>query len=159
MTDRLTGRGVLLWLFGFFGIIFAMNFYFIMVSSATFRGEDEQKPYLQGVEFNQTLARRAEQRALGWKAGITAIRLTDGHVRIEITALDRNGKAVRDAALAGELRHPSDENRDRALRLTQVAPGIYQVELNGISAGIWDVLVHSADAHAPFEAERRVWVR
>ncbi|HEY1878254.1 MAG TPA: FixH family protein, partial [Rhizomicrobium sp.] len=66
MTGRLTGRGVLIWLFGFFAVIFAMNIYFIMVSSRTFRGEDEQKPYLQGVEFNQTLARRAEQESLGW---------------------------------------------------------------------------------------------
>ncbi len=32
MTGMLTGRGVLIWLFGFFGVIFAMNAYFIMVS-------------------------------------------------------------------------------------------------------------------------------
>jgi len=159
MTGKLTGRGVLLWLCGFFGVIFAMNLYFIMVSSRTFRGEDEQKPYLQGMAFNQTLARRAEQQALGWKAVITATRLGDGHVRIEITARDRTGRPVNDVALGGELRHPSDENRDRTLHLTQVTPGIYQAELPGISSGVWDVLVHSIDEHVPFDAERRVWVR
>ncbi len=78
--------------------------------SRTFRGEDEQKPYLQGVEFNQTLARRAEQTALGWKATITATRLVRGDVRIEITIRDRGGKPVAELGLTGELRHPADEN-------------------------------------------------
>jgi nitrogen fixation protein FixH len=159
MTGRLTGRGVLIWLFAFFGLIFATNAYFITVSSRTFRGEDEQKPYLQGVEFNQTLARRGEQEVLGWTATITAIRLADGHVRIEVTTRDRNGKAVIEPDMAGELRHPADENRDRALQLKPAAPGTYRAELAGVSPGAWDVLVHSTDDHAPFEAVRRVWVR
>lgn len=110
MTERLTGRGVLIWLFGFFGVIFATNAYFIMVSTQTFRGEDEQKPYLQGVEYNQTLALRAEQAALGWKATITAIRLANGNVRVEVRIRDRNGNAVAEVGLAGALRHPADEN-------------------------------------------------
>jgi nitrogen fixation protein FixH len=159
MTGRLTGRGVLIWLFGFFGIIFAINTYFIMVSSRTFRGEDEQKPYLQGVEFNQTLVRRSEQHVLGWRASITAIRLADGHVRIEVTTRDRNGKAVVQSGMSGELRHPADENRDRVLRLNPAAPGTYRAELTGVSPGVWDVLIHSTRGQAPFEAVRRVWVR
>ena len=76
MNTQLTGRGVLIWLIGFFGVIIAMNAYFVTVSSRTFRGEDEQKPYLQGVEYNQTLARHAEQSALRWTAVVTANRKT-----------------------------------------------------------------------------------
>lgn len=159
MTGMLTGRGVLIWLFGFFGVIFAMNTYFIVVSSRTFRGEDEQKPYLQGVEFNQTLARRAEQTALGWKATITTTRLVRGDVRIEIQIRDRGGRPVAETGLTGELRHPADENRDRSLRFARTAPGIYQGDLAGVSPGVWDVQVWSRDEHTPFEAERRLWVR
>ncbi len=159
MTGRLTGRGVLIWLFGFFGVIFAMNIYFIVASSQTFRGEDERKPYLQGVEFNQTLARRAEQQALGWEATISATRLADGHVRIEIMTRDRNGRAVAEAGLAAELRHPTDANRDRLIHLSPAGPGQYRVELVGVSPGIWDVQVHSIGEHKPFEADRRIWVR
>jgi len=159
MTGYLTGRGVLIWLVGFFGIIIAMNTYFIMVSSRTFRGEDEQKPYLQGVEYNQTLARHGEQAALGWQAAITASRLPGGDVRIEIQMRDRAGHPVIATALAGELRHPADENRDRALHLTQTEPGTYQVRLPHVSPGVWDILVHSSSEHAPFDAERRLWVR
>jgi nitrogen fixation protein FixH len=112
MTGKLTGRGVLVWLFVFFGIIISMNAYFITVSTRTFRGEDEQKPYLQGVEYNQTLARHAAQAALGWTAAITATRLQGGDVRVEIQMHDRAGNPVTGTGLGGELRHPSDENRD-----------------------------------------------
>ncbi len=159
MTGHLTGRGVLIWLFGFFGVIFATNAYFIMVSTRTFSGEDEQKPYLQGVEYNQTLAHHAEQAALGWKAAITATRLPGGDVRIEIRMRDPAGKPVTESGLGGELRHPADENRDRVLHLTQNEPGIYQARLAGVSPGVWDVLIHSSSERTPFDAERRLWVR
>ena len=144
----MTGRGVLIWLFAFFGIIFAMNTYFIIVSSSTFRGEDEQKPYLQGVEYNRILARRAEQTKLGWKAEIVAVRLAGGNVRVEVRIRDRDGKPVAEPDLAGEFRHPADENRDRTVRLNQASPGTYQASLAGIAPGAWDVLVRSRNEHA-----------
>ena len=158
MTMQLTGRGVLIWLCGFFGIIIAMNAYFITMSSRTFRGEDEQKPYLQGVEYNQTLARHAEQAARGWTAAITATRLPGGDVRVEIRMRDKAGRPVDGPALAGELRHPADENRDRVLDLVQTAPGIYQARHSRVSPGMWDVLVHANSVQSPFDAERRLWL-
>jgi nitrogen fixation protein FixH len=159
MNGHLTGRGVLIWLFAFFGVILAVNSYFITVSTSTFRGEDEQKPYLQGVEYNQTLARHAAQAALGWQAAITATRLPGGDVRVEIQMRDTAGKPVAEPGLAGELRHPSDENRDRDLHLAQTAPGLYEARLSGVSPGVWDVMIHSSSERTPFDAERRLWVR
>ncbi|MEI7790042.1 MAG: FixH family protein, partial [Alphaproteobacteria bacterium] len=52
MIKTLTGRGVLLCLAGFFGLIFVTNAIFITEAVKTFRGEDEQLPYLQGVAYN-----------------------------------------------------------------------------------------------------------
>ena len=84
----LTGHGVLVWLAGFFGIVIATNAIFITEAVRTFRGEDEQKPYLQGVKYNQTLAHRAEQAKLGWRASIEARRLPAGQLEI-LVALRR----------------------------------------------------------------------
>lgn len=159
MTRRLTGGKVLLWLGGFFGVIIAMNVYFISVSSATFRGEDEQKPYLQGVEYNDTLARRARQAELGWTASISAARLPDGKVRIDIAMRDRSGRPVTESGLTGELRHPADENRDHPLKFAQAAPGDYQAIVSGVAPGAWDVVVQSEAAPTPFEAGLRLWLR
>jgi len=122
MTGTLTGRGVLFWLLGFFGVIIAMNAWYIAVSFKTFRGEDEQLPYLQGIGYNQTLAHRAEQRALGWRAAVTIARVSPGNARLQVVMRDAGGHPVSGLTLKGELRHPADENRDRPLVLNPVAP-------------------------------------
>jgi nitrogen fixation protein FixH len=153
----LTGRRVLLWLGGFFGLIITANAIFITEAVKTFRGEDEQKPYLQGVQYNQTLAHRAEQARLGWRASIDARRLPAGQVEILVELRHRDGSPETGAHLAGELRHPADENRDRALRFSQISSGLYQATAQA-QPGNWDVLVANAQG-APFQATRRLWLR
>lgn len=158
MTHEITGRQVLMWLVGFFALVMAVNTVFIVVSLKTFRGEDEQKPYLQGIKYNQTLALRAEQEKIGWRAAIGAARETSGDVRISVSLKQANGTPETQAALKGELRHPADENKDRAFVLTEVRPGVYRAQLSGVSAGTWDVVVMARDPKQPFEASRRLWV-
>jgi nitrogen fixation protein FixH len=153
----LTGRRVLVWLGGFFGLIIATNAIFITEAVKTFRGEDEQKPYLQGVQYNNTLAHRAEQARLGWRASIDARRLPAGQVEIQVELRHRDGSPETGARLAGELRHPADENRDRALRFSETSSGIYQATVQA-APGNWDVLVSNAQG-APFQATRRLWLR
>lgn len=156
MTNRLTGRGVLLWLLAFFVPVFAINAYFIYASVSTFRGEDEQKPYLQGVEYNETLAHRAEQARLGWTATIGANRLPSGKVRVEVVLRQPNGRPAEPQRLDAQLRHPADETRDHELRLLAVGEGAYRGDVGNVSTGFWDVVVTSKQV--PFEASRRLWV-
>ena len=158
MTWTLSGRGVLLWFVAFFGIIFATNFYFITVAVKTFSGEDVAKPYLQGIEYNQTLARRAAQRKLNWQATMSATRLPSGHVRLQVQLARVDSPAGIDVSLTGTLRHPANENLDRSLELKQIGPGLYQADLADIRPGAWDVIVHTGSEAAPFEATRRLWV-
>ncbi|MEI9991945.1 MAG: FixH family protein [Rhizomicrobium sp.] len=158
MTHPLTGRGVLVWLGVFFACIFAVNVYFIVISVETFRGEDEQKPYLQGIEYNTTLERRAAQARLGWKADVAVQRLKDGHVRIEIGLKDAAGRAPGGAVLAAELRHPADENRDHVLRVVAAGGGRYWADAGNVTSGVWDILLSNDNRRVPFEATARLWV-
>lgn len=153
----LSGRGVLVWLIGFFGLIIATNTVFVTMAVKTFRGEDEQKPYLQGIEYNHTLAERAEQKRLGWNASVTAQRLPGGLVQVETRVAGRDGAVERALALTGEMRHPSDENRDQPLTFHEVAPGLYRAQLRGVAPGLWDIRIAST-GRTPFTAERRTWV-
>ena len=96
MNRTLTGRGVLFWLALFFGVVILTNAIFVTAAVKTFRGEDEQKPYLQGIAYNQTLARRAEQVELGWRAVIAAERSGDGaHARLTSPSAARAGNRSR----------------------------------------------------------------
>lgn len=155
---KLTGRGVLLLLAGFFGVIFATNAVFITAAVKSFRGEDEQKPYLQGIEYNETLERRSQQARLGWIASLAAHRLPSGAVLVDAWVQGRDGKGQDHLALAGELRHPSDENRDQQLSFREVAAGHYEARLATAAPGHWDVIVTN-QGREPFQASRRLWLR
>ncbi len=149
---KLTGRAVLLWLGGFFGVIVAANAGFVALSIASFHGEDRVRPYQQGLDYNAALQARARQRAEGWQAAMT---LTDG-ARLRVTITHKDGAPVVGLTLAGQLRHPTDSAHDQPLRLTEAAPGRYEARL-AQAKGWRDVVVRN-DGGTPFEAERRLWL-
>jgi nitrogen fixation protein FixH len=154
---KLTGRGVLLLLVGFFGVIILTNAIFITLAVRTFRGEDEAKPYLQGIAYNQTLSRRAQQARLGWRASIADRRLPSGAVLLTVEIAQPDGKPPQGLALAGELRHPADEHRDRSLHFAETAPGHFETQLRDLAPGRWHMIVSNRLAQ-PFQAERGLWV-
>src|SRR5690242_11403122 len=112
MTRKLSGKSVLAILVAFFGLIVGVNAIFIVEAASTFRGEDEQQPYLQGIEYNKTLAKRAEQAKLGWSATLSATRDNSGRLHIDVAIRDRQGQKLRHLRLVSELRHPSDSAHD-----------------------------------------------
>ena len=79
MIKRVTGWHVLAVILVFFGVIITVNVIFIIQATRTFRGEDEPRSYVQGLDYNSTLAARAEQAALGWTA---TTEVEDGRVVI-----------------------------------------------------------------------------
>ena len=152
MKNTLTGRGVIFWLLSFFGIIFAVNAVFIVVAVKTFTGDDADNSYLQGVEYNHTLALRAEQEKLGWHATIGADRLSTGKVRIGVLLKQADGTPETEINLVGTLHHPSDETKDKPMRLRQITPGEYVADLGNVATGAWDVIVTTpTKAATPFK--------
>ncbi len=157
---KLTGRGVIVWLIATFGVVLAVNFYFIYQAEHTYPGQDVSHPYLQGVDYNQTLDDRAKQAQLGWSAAIGGALAQDGMATITVTILDKAGQPVSGEALSGLLRHPMDEELDHKFALKAVGNGVYVGHVPHVQAGRWDVIVARKTAkEAPFEAERRLWLR
>ena len=157
MNHMLTGRHVLLWLFGFFGVVIITNAIFITLAVKTLPGEDVEKPYLQGIAFNHTLAERTEQAGLGWQASLAARRLQSGDVVIDLHVFSREHAAQSGLTLTGLLRHPADEHLDRKFAFREIVPGLYQGRAVGLKSGNWDVVARTASG-APFETSRRLWV-
>ncbi len=153
----MSGKTVLLYLAGFFGIIIAVNVLFIVKAVSTFSGEDEQDSYIVGLEYNHTLERAAVQKALGWKATIGAARESRRDARIVVTLAGRDGTPLTNVALKGELRRPTDAERDHVLAFREVSPGEYASQARDVEPGVWDVVVESL-ASKPFQADRRIWI-
>jgi len=154
----LSGRGVLLWLLAFFVPVILINVYFIVISVSTFSGEDEQKPYLQGVSYNQTLARREEQQHLGWRMSVSAQRSPAGKVDFDIVLRNADGTPRCGEKLSGELRHPADELKDKPLVMRPGQSCHYVARIDGVSRGAWDLVLSTPANATPFEASARLWL-
>ncbi|MBI1329703.1 MAG: ferredoxin [Alphaproteobacteria bacterium] len=158
MIGTWTGRKTLVTLLASFGVVFAVNGYFVTEALKTFSGGEDQHPYLQGLEFNQTLARHAEQAGLGWRASLDVVRAPTGAAEVVVSVADRAGRPLSGLKLTGELRHPTNSARDHALTFADEGSGRYVAETKGLTSGAWEAHIASASGD-PFEATRRLWLR
>lgn len=152
MIREIKGYHVLIGLLIFFGVIFTVNAVFLTQAFRTFRGEDEPRSYIQGINYNDTLARREAQAELGWTA-ISTVSATG--VRIEIS--DADGQGVTGLMLDARLRHPADSNLDIVLALRGDGPGVYATQAD-IPDGRWTLVVSTPEG-PPFEMEQEIWLQ
>lgn len=146
---RVTGRFVLFALIGFFLCIFAANAIFISLAVKSFPGEQVEKSYLQGLNYNDTLAARRAQESLGWKASIAVARKGED-ARIELTFRDRANTPLADLEVTGALARPADNNDDRALVFSPHGAGVYAANISALPEGVWrfEALAKDADGAA-----------
>lgn len=153
MIKRVTGWHVLAVILFFFGVIITVNVVFIVQATRTFRGEDEPRSYVQGLDYNQTLAARAEQAALGWTATVSA---EDGVVVIRIADMD--GHPIDGLGLSGTLRHPADTSRDHALTFEPRSEGRYIAALPAGARGRWTLRAWR-EGEPPFTLQSELWLQ
>jgi nitrogen fixation protein FixH len=159
---ELKGWHVLLVVVGFFGAVIAIDVGMAVQAYRTFPGEVSATPYEDGLKFNATLAERATERSLGWKASIRATvvgaggNVNSGRTQLLVTIADRAGQSVRGLDLSGRLERPATESGRRQLKFVEIKPGIYQAFAPD-SPGGWDLTLSGADrAGRPFEAQSRM---
>ncbi len=138
-TDfRITGRHVLFTLLGFFLVILAVNMIFLNFAVRTFPGEKEKKSYLQGLNYNDRLASRAAQDALGWSAAIEEAVLTDGTMHLAITMKTRSGAPVNGLAMSAVLSRPADDAQDQPVAFNAIGGGRYETAAPA-GPGAWNL--------------------
>lgn len=148
----LTGMHVLLWMLGFFGLIFAVNGVFLYHAINSFPGEDVKNSYVQGLNYNDTLAARAAQAQLGWQAQAG---LQDGHVVIRLTS--RDGTALSGYRVVAQLRRPANVLGDVVLTLAPQGEGRYAQSVNDLQPGWWqaEFTVLDHDGETPIFTARK----
>lgn len=155
------GWHALIWFLGFFGFMFAVNGIFLWTAITTFPGEDVDKSYLAGVDYNQELSRRAAQKAAGWQAEIGSVR-SGGAEIFTIRLMTRDGLALPAFETHALLRHPANRNLDQTLVLTTAGGGEYLAQVDGLAPGTWTVeIIADVDPENPgheFKATREVFI-
>lgn len=152
----LNGRHVLAIMLGFFGVIIVVNTIFVTYAVRSFPGEYQKKSYMQGLQFNEVLAERAAQEALGWRVEIVHV---DPAGAIEIAARDKSGTVLRGLSVAGSLKRPTNDENDRDMIFQAMADGVYRAEAGALLPGAWDLSLNIADgADARLDANSRIIV-
>ena len=140
----LKGRHVLYWLGGFFGLMFIANGIFLYVATTTFPGEDVEKSYLQGLDYNRTLEARAAQADLGWtlEAGFLEGR-EPGKVPqvLVLDVRDRDGATVSGLNVRAEFRRKATTADDMTVQLASVEAGTYASPELSLCEGLWEVRI------------------
>jgi len=151
---ELRGWHVLAALLAFFGAVIVVNATFIAFAVQSFPGEDVRRSYLQGLQYNETLAERRAQAALGWRANAELAR-SGGGAALEIRLSARDGAPINGAALTGELQWPTDARFDRALIFEQAGSGRYVARIDELPSGRWRLRARAerADGALDFESE------
>ncbi len=142
----LTGRHVLLALIAFFGVIIVANTIFITLAVKSFPGESEKKSYMQGLRYNDVLAERATQSALGWNAAVTRIKLAETGGFVEISMLDGNGDELLHLNIEGALKRPAHDGEDSDLAFEELGGGAYRARTMVLTAGAWDLEARATNA-------------
>jgi len=150
----ITGRTVLLYFIGFFGIIFAMNFYMVRVAVSSFSGVETESAYKAGLSFKNDVAAAHAQDARHWSVEASMQRGT--YTSLLITARDAQGLALAGLAPAVRLAHPTDKRRDVALEFVELTSGQFK-SLTPLPEGQWDLVIElKREAGTVFRSKSRV---
>jgi nitrogen fixation protein FixH len=137
---ELTGRAVLLWLLGFFGVVFAVNGVLVKAATSTFGGVETMSSYKAGLQFKDEEAKAERQDDLRWHIDGTIMRDRSGEAVLDIAARDEKGAPVAGLKAVARLAHPADERLDHVIELTRTGAG----QFHGHAAaqrGQWELFV------------------
>lgn len=140
---KLKGWHVLLIMLSFFGVMFAVNGVFLYHAITSFPGEDVKKSYVQGLNYNDTLAQRAAQAELGWTAEAG---WQDDQLIFRLR--DDADVAISNMAVIGEVRRQATRSEDHAILFNPVGDGEYVVTDANLGPGIWVVRIRVYDQDA-----------
>lgn len=136
-TFTLRGVHVAWGMGGFFALILAVNIGFTVLALSSFPGEDVPKAYDLGLRYNEALAEKRVQAALGWRAGVALQRGVSGEV-VRVRLLDGAGAGLEGAQVRARLGRPVVGAFDRALVFRPLGGGLYEAALPAdLGPGRW----------------------
>jgi nitrogen fixation protein FixH len=138
--NELTGRHVLLWLIGFFGLVFIVNAVLVRAATSTFGGLETPSSYKAGLTFEGEIAKAERQQALRWRVDGKLTRDRAGETVLDISVRDAQGQPVTGLTADATLAHPADARLDQIIHLVEGGAGAFHGEAQGHS-GQWELIV------------------
>lgn len=134
-----TGRTVLIWLLGFFGLVFVVNGAFIYYAEHSFPGLSATNAYEAGLDYNRVLEAADEQRLLGWHVELSVEPQTRSLI---LNVHDEKNIPLDGLTAVAELRRPAEATDDRQANFAATGQGIYRADGVLSAAGTWNATLH-----------------
>ncbi len=153
---ELTGRHVLFWIAGFFGVVFAVNGVLVRAATSTFGGLEAQSSYKAGLMFGGEVAKAERQQALHWEVDGKLVRNSAGEAVLDISVRDAQGAPVSGLTADARLAHPADSRLDSVISLARNGTGTFH-GADPAQPGQWELIVdfYRGDARV-FRSRSRV---
>ena len=136
IPNPITGRHVLIYLMGFFGVIFVANIIYIYLALSTFTGEHTVNAYDKGLAYNSTLAAAEEQKALPWSALLSAEPSGPQTLDIDVSL---QGAAPTDLSAEVTVRRPTLDGYDQVIALQATSAAHHSTRVVLPFSGVWDL--------------------
>jgi nitrogen fixation protein FixH len=159
MEKPLTGKHVLIILLSAFGVVFAVNGFFLYSALHTHSGELRGASYEAGLHYNTTLAEQRAQEELHWAHKSEALPGS----RLAVAVADASGSPVAGLSVEGWLERPAAKGTDRKLTFKEVDAGRYEAAGASPEGGVW-ILSFMAQKSRPgatpaiYRGKERLWV-
>lgn len=140
----LTGRAVLLWLIGFFGVVISVNFVMAKLAIDTLPGTEVDSAYRESLAYNAAIKAAHAQDARAWRVNARMERDAAGHASLAVELRDAAGAPLAGLGLTARLERPTDKRGDRVIAVREPQPGLYLGDADAVPAGQWDLVIEAA---------------
>lgn len=161
-TQGLTGRHVLIAFILFFGVVIVTDFVFVRLAVTSFPGEQVEKSYYQGLNYNEKLAEKRRQAATGWSIQLVSTPQAGLAGDVEVRLSSSSGRGIEAAEVAGQIVRPMTDEGLQELAFVHQGDGIYVARANALGRGVWDLSIEAiaeGDDEPSLTATTRISVR
>ena len=145
----MTGKRVGWYFVAFFGLIAAVNAVMMTLAIRTHSGIVTEHPYEKGLAYNQVVAAKQKQEALGWKGSIN---YKNGLLSFDLH--DKNNNIITPEKTTAIITRPTQQGMD------------FTVELKGAKTpvsfpenGLWEVRVDAEHEGVHYQQSKRIVVQ
>lgn len=137
---ELTGRTVLFWLLGYFGLVFAANGVLVQAATSTFGGLETGSSYKAGLLFKTETQSAERQAALHWRVDGRLSRDKTGDAMLDVVVHDAKGVAVSGLSGSARLAHPATSRLDHDVPLSATGAGTFHGAV-AAQPGQWELII------------------
>ncbi len=148
------------WIFvGFFLAVFAANGAMIAFAVSTWTGLETDSAYEDGLAYNDRIAEREAQEALGWRVALALESAAGGEAELKVRLRGAGGEALYVDEVLASFKRPTQDGHDFQVILEDRGAGLYGRQVTLPLPGQWDVELTVTKDDDRHSSRRRVMLQ